>query len=168
MSVLSYVKCKRILIRRVSSQIDRTGYGSEYGCSSARVSSSDFRPLIYDRNTSHFPPNTSVLDILNNLMIEDWNFTFPYDFYWQACAPIYCTYSDTIHTKSFIGIVIALVSMIGGLITGLQILASAVINLIYAVLRWKTREPERGIEKNERSLSRMSIARTFGAQFKLV
>ena len=82
-------------------------------------------------------------------MIEDWNFTLSYDSYWQACAPASCTYFDKIHTKDLIGIVITLISMIGGLVTGLHMLARCMVGFLYFIFRRKNRRHQEGIERQK-------------------
>ncbi len=80
------------------------------------------RPLIYDPTLSRFPPNTSIKMILQNMMIERWNISTSYNSFYESCAPSYCTYSQTIHTKTVIGVIVTLISMIGGLVVSLRLI----------------------------------------------
>ncbi|CAF1505214.1 unnamed protein product [Adineta steineri] len=70
---------------------------------------------------------------MEDLMIEQWNPSSSYEQYWEACAPIYCTYSQIAHTKTFIGVLMALVSIISSLTVvlriGINLLAKFVIDL---------------------------------------
>ena len=80
------------------------------------------RPLVYDATASRFPPHTSIKTIVEKLMIEQWNPAFSYEDFYHACAPRYCTYSQHTRLKTTVQVMIALVSMIGGLIASLRVL----------------------------------------------
>jgi hypothetical protein len=90
----------------------------------------DPRPLIYDPTLSRFPPNTSIELIIKNMMIERWNPFTLYNNFYQSCAPSYCIYSQTVRTKSIIGVIITLVSMIGGLIVSLRLITPQFVKFI--------------------------------------
>ena len=85
-----------------------------------------------------------MLAILKNLMIEQWNFETSYGRYWQACAPTYCTYFDAVYKNSFVGVVITLVSMMGGLIAALRLITPRLVNIAYRLSRRNTREQHQG------------------------
>ncbi|CAF0942304.1 unnamed protein product [Adineta steineri] len=63
-------------------------------------------------------------------MVDQWNFVYSYDLYWKACAPAYCTYSDSVHTNNFVGILIIMISMIGGLMAALRLIIPPVVNFV--------------------------------------
>jgi len=108
------------------------------------VSNFNVRPLIYDQNSSRFPPKTPVLTIVKELMIEQWNPLPTYDLYWQACAPTYCTYRQTVHTKTFVEIVVTIVSMLGGLIVILRMITPRIVNFLFYLFRPRVRRQQQG------------------------
>lgn len=94
----------------------------------------DAQPLIYDPMLSHYPPNTSISIIVKQMMIERWNVSFSYSRFYELCAPDYCIYSKTIYTHSIIGVMITLISMIGGLIVSLRLITPLLMKFIFRLL----------------------------------
>lgn len=91
----------------------------------------EIRPLVYDPKSNHFPPNTTIELLIKNLMIEQWNPSYSYKQFYESCAPNYCTYSQRIRTKTSLGIIITLVSMIGGLTVSLRLITPFLVKFIY-------------------------------------
>ncbi|CAF4018097.1 unnamed protein product [Rotaria sp. Silwood2] len=87
----------------------------------------DVRPLVYDPILSGFPPNTSIRMIVKNIMIEQWNPSYSYSRFYESCAPSYCTHSQRTHTKTIIGMMITMLSMIGGLTVSLHLITPYLI-----------------------------------------
>jgi hypothetical protein len=94
----------------------------------------DARPLFYDPTLSRFPPNTPIKLIIKNMMIERWNPVTLYNKFYQSCAPSYCSYSQTVRTKSIVGVIITLVSMTGGLIVSLRLITPQFVKFIIHLL----------------------------------
>ncbi|CAF1013972.1 unnamed protein product [Adineta ricciae] len=92
-------------------------------------------PLIYYPNASRYPPNTSISTIVEQIMIEQWNPSYSYKYFYDLCAPKYCTYSQRMRTKTIVEVVIILISMIGGLTFALQIFAPILVNGIHKLFR---------------------------------
>ena len=65
------------------------------------------------------------------MMIEQWNSSLSYDQYYHSCAPSNCTYSERVRSKTTIGILIALLSMIGGLAVTFHLLTPYLYKLIF-------------------------------------
>ncbi|CAF0927784.1 unnamed protein product [Adineta steineri] len=101
-------------------------------------------PLIYDQASSRFPPKTTISTIVQAVMVDQWNFVYSYDLYWKACAPAYCTYSDSIHTNNFVGILIIMISMIGGLMAALRLIIPPAVNFVYGLFTPKARKENQG------------------------
>jgi hypothetical protein len=101
-------------------------------------------PLVYDRESSRFPPNTSLSIIVREIMIEQWNLSASFDRYYEACAPVYCMYSYSTRASSFIEIIIKLVSMVGGLTVALRLITPQLIKLVFKLLKRKTKRRRRG------------------------
>lgn len=91
----------------------------------------DVHPLIYDSTLSRFPPNTSISEIVKDVMIEQWNVSFSYKNFYQTCAPNYCTYTQFIRVNSIIEIIIAFVSMIGGLVVSLRLITPYFVKFVF-------------------------------------
>ena len=89
------------------------------------------RPLVYNATMSRFPPHSLIKTIVEELMIERWNPIFSYEDFYQSCAPRYCAYSQRIRTKGGVEVMIALVSMIGGLTVSLRIITPYLVKVIF-------------------------------------
>ncbi|CAF1371606.1 unnamed protein product [Adineta ricciae] len=95
----------------------------------------DFGPLIYDP-TNQFSQNKSVSSIIfENLMIEQWNSNLSYELFYESCSPSYCNYFQRMRTKNFLGVIITLISMIGGIIISLRIVTPDLVKIIVALMR---------------------------------
>jgi hypothetical protein len=104
----------------------------------------DLQLLIYNQTSSRFPPNTSFSLIIQDMMIEQWNLSILFDHYYQRCAPSYCTYTEIMHTKNLIKIIITLISMISGLIFVLRLITPLIIKIILRLLKGKENKRQRG------------------------
>ncbi|CAF0805435.1 unnamed protein product [Adineta steineri] len=80
------------------------------------------RPLVYNSTSSRFPPNTSISKIIKNMTVEQWNPSYSYNRFYNSCAPSFCTYSKQIRIKTIVEVIIAMISMIGGLILALRLI----------------------------------------------
>ncbi|CAF1500919.1 unnamed protein product, partial [Adineta steineri] len=97
-------------------------------------------PLTYDQASSHFPPKTILSLVVEDLMVEQWNFVLSYEFYWKACAPTSCSYTVTAYKNNFAGILLIMISMIGGLSAALRIITPLLINFFHGLF---IRKPKR-------------------------
>ncbi|CAF1442062.1 unnamed protein product [Adineta ricciae] len=89
-----------------------------------------FQPLVYNSTISHFPPNTLIKSIVEELMIEEWNPSLFYEKFYQSCVPKYCTYLKRTRTKDTLQIIIALISIIGGVSISIRIIALYLVKTI--------------------------------------
>ncbi|CAF1444229.1 unnamed protein product, partial [Adineta steineri] len=96
-------------------------------------------PLTYDQVSSHFPPNTTLSMIFKDLMVDQWNFVLSYEFYWKACAPASCSYTVIANKNNFVGILLIMISMIGGLSVALRIITPILVNFVCGLFAPKTR-----------------------------
>ncbi|CAF2593126.1 unnamed protein product [Rotaria sp. Silwood2] len=95
----------------------------------------DVRPLVYDPILSGFPPNTSIRMIVKNIMIEQWNPSYSYSRFYESCAPSYCTHSQRTHTKTIIGMMITMLSMIGGLTVSLHLITPYLVKFLFSLFK---------------------------------
>jgi hypothetical protein len=63
---------------------------------------------------SQYKPNTRIGEIIENLLVENWNTFISFEKYFSACAPQLCTYSYE-KRENFIFILTTLFSLFGGL-----------------------------------------------------
>ncbi len=73
--------------------------------------------------------NSTIKDLIDNLMIEEWTAPAIYEKYYNACQPIQCTY--TIETRNdVIYIVTTLLGIAGGLITILKLVVPRLVKIV--------------------------------------
>ncbi|CAF1112213.1 unnamed protein product [Adineta steineri] len=78
---------------------------------------------------SQYSEDSTIKNLLNSLMIEEWNLTQFYDQYYDECQPIECTYN--VKTRNnVIYIVTTMFGIIGGLITVLKLVVPRVVKFI--------------------------------------
>jgi beta-lactamase regulating signal transducer with metallopeptidase domain len=79
--------------------------------------------------SSRFVENSTIEELVNQLMVEEWNRSIIYENYYNECQPSQCTYTH--QTKnSIIYIVTTLVGLIGGLITVLKLIVPRLVKFI--------------------------------------
>ena len=102
------------------------------------------QPLIYDAESSRFPPDTVLSVVVKEIMIEKWNSSFSFNHYYYACAPLYCSYSLTQHTSNVIGVILKMISTIGGLTMALRIVTPHMVAICKSLLKSKRRRQHQG------------------------
>ncbi|CAF1459067.1 unnamed protein product, partial [Adineta ricciae] len=83
--------------------------------------------------------NSTVDELLQHLMIEQWNVSVTYENYYQECKPAQCSYSYEARNDA-IYILTTLISLVGGLSTTLKLLTPQLINFVR-----KKKESERPV-----------------------
>ncbi|CAF3546539.1 unnamed protein product [Adineta steineri] len=99
----------------------------------SKISFHGISPLINDPTRSRFPPNTLVSTIFKEMMVEQWNASWPYKNFYESCAPIHCTYSEKMRTKTISGIIITLMSMAGGLVVSLRLITPYLVQFFFRI-----------------------------------
>ncbi|UJR18709.1 hypothetical protein I4U23_005616 [Adineta vaga] len=100
-------------------------------------------PLINNPTMTRFPPNTTISIMFKEIMIEQWIASSSYKLFYEACAPTHCTYSKRIRKEDFIGVIITLISMIGGIVVSLRIITPHLVKFIYGLLAIIFKKKER-------------------------
>ncbi|CAF3485249.1 unnamed protein product [Adineta steineri] len=101
-----------------------------------------FNATAMQLNGSRYNVTTSVQEIVDNLMIEEWNNKTSFQFYYKQCYPYLCSYSYDV--KGDISYVIAITF---GLIGGLTALLKIIIPFIVLMIRrWRQK---RKIDTNQ-------------------
>jgi hypothetical protein len=99
--------------------------------------------------SNHSFINSTIKDLLEHLMIEQWNVSPMYERYYNECQPIQCTY--TVETRNdVIYIVTTLFGIAGGLTTVLELVVPRLVKFIMHYIRKRSR----------RAVSDMSIIQT--------
>lgn len=89
----------------------------------------NFVPL-NSSTTSRFFPNTTMEDLVGDLLVEEWSFNFSAEAYFDQCAPRTCGYSYT-HRNTFLTIITTLTSIFGGLNTVLRLIIPWLVRFIF-------------------------------------
>ena len=76
---------------------------------------------------SHFLTTSTASEILNELMVEDWQWTNMYDQYYESCHPLECRY--TVKTRNdVVYIVTTVIGLIGGLVIALKLIVPRLVH----------------------------------------
>ncbi|CAF1589652.1 unnamed protein product, partial [Adineta ricciae] len=76
-----------------------------------------------------FSVNSTIEQLLDQLMVEQWNDSIQYENYYSACNPSICTY--TFETKNgAVYIVTTIIGLLGGLITVLRLIVPRAVKLV--------------------------------------
>jgi hypothetical protein len=78
--------------------------------------------------------NVSLNDRLTNLLIEEWSIEIDYSKYFTACASTFCTYTKT-DEANFSYTVSLLLSLYGGLVIMLRLIAISLVNISFKLKR---------------------------------
>ncbi|CAF1447538.1 unnamed protein product [Didymodactylos carnosus] len=78
---------------------------------------------------SQYQPNAAIGDILNQLMVEKWDYSFSFESYYQQCQPKQCQYTY-VGKFSAIYIVTTSMSIFGGLVKVGKIIVPLLIKLL--------------------------------------
>ncbi|CAF1309284.1 unnamed protein product [Adineta steineri] len=87
-----------------------------------------------------FMENSTIQEVMDELMIETWNSSIMYDSYYNECQPSQCIY--TVETKNgAIYIITTLIGLVGGLVTVLKLIVPRVVRLIaFCIRRYRMRQ----------------------------
>ncbi|CAF4413578.1 unnamed protein product, partial [Didymodactylos carnosus] len=78
---------------------------------------------------SNYAPTTTIGDLLNMLMIEDWNLQTSYESCFNVCQPLSCTYTYSGH-NGLIYVVTTTFGLIGGIATVLFFLVPLIVGIV--------------------------------------
>ena len=95
----------------------------------------DITPLDAD-SPSRFTTNTSMNDLINELLLESWMIDVSYEKFYRQCAPQSCTY--TIRGRyDLVYAILLIIAIYGGLSKALQIIVPNLVRLVFLALYWK-------------------------------
>lgn len=85
--------------------------------------------LNYSSTTSRYKPDTSIQNIIENLMIEQWNNQTSYQFYFEQCQPQECS-ATYISQGNIIYIITTTIGLIGGLTKLYKFLVPILVKIV--------------------------------------
>lgn len=117
-----------------------------YSLRFARVPISQFNihPLRLNDNLTRFHSTDKFLFILDQMMIERWNFSFSFDRYYNACNTSYCSYLYTWKEHDLLSLIVSIISLIGGLTVILRLLTINLVKFIFRAFKKKRRRQDEG------------------------
>ncbi|CAF4239198.1 unnamed protein product, partial [Rotaria sordida] len=86
---------------------------------------------------SRFKPNSTVQEIVNELMVEEWLTNISYEKYYAQCAPVQCIYSK-LEKQDLVNVLTNVISLHGGLTLTLRFIIARIVRFIR---RKKDNEP---------------------------
>jgi hypothetical protein len=88
---------------------------------------------------SNYSINSTIKDLVGNLMIEQWNVSTMYERYYNECQPTQCTYTTEMR-NDVIYIFTTLFGIVGGLTTALKLVVPRLVKFImYCIRKLRTR-----------------------------
>jgi hypothetical protein len=123
-------------------------------------------PLVYDPLSSRFTPTTSLSVITKEMMIEQWNYVPSFNHYYGACKPQYCTYSYRAYTYNYVGVIIKMVSMIGGLTMALRLITPQLVSFIYQFFQPKIQQQRQSKHLSDNSTSSVFLLNSSSEVFQ--
>jgi hypothetical protein len=90
-----------------------------------------FTPL-NDLPSSRYRKNSTIADIISQLMTEQWSSNVTYEDYFTKCAPLYCSYSY-IEYRSSVDVITTVLGVYGGLVIITKIIVLIMINIYHVI-----------------------------------
>ncbi|CAF0897908.1 unnamed protein product [Adineta steineri] len=119
-----------------------------------------FNATAMQSNSTRYNLTASVQDIIDDLMIEEWNNETSFQFYYKQCNPYLCSYSYDV--KGDISYIIAITfGLIGGLTTILKIIIPFIV---LTIRRWRQK---RRIGTNQSMINHDIQTITIGQKLKI-
>ncbi|CAF0816062.1 unnamed protein product [Adineta steineri] len=81
-----------------------------------------------------FHMNSTIQNLVDELMVEEWNNATIYDGYYNECQPSKCSYSYETR-NGFIIIITTVIGLVGGLITVLKLIVPRAVRLVMFCIR---------------------------------
>ncbi|CAF1269244.1 unnamed protein product [Adineta ricciae] len=107
-------------------------------------------PLIKPLSSSNFPVNTTINELLDNLLIESWNEHINFTNYYHVCSPSTCTYLYN-QRFSLVFIILTLTSLFGGLKTVTYFLAPLIVKILQRIKKKRLSNISEQSTSNEKS-----------------
>ncbi|CAF1598752.1 unnamed protein product, partial [Adineta ricciae] len=95
--------------------------------------------------TSQYSQNSTIQDLLNYLMVEEWDIRGNYTSYYADCRPSQCVYTYTVR-NGILYIATTLIGLLGGLITFLRLLVPRIVKFFVRCVLNRKRVVPYGID----------------------
>lgn len=125
----------------------------------------DLPPLDSHTTVTRFPHNATISLMIKEMMVEEWHTSLSYIDFYEACAPMHCSYPQSIRKQSFLGVIVVLVSMVGGIVVSLRILTP---HLVALILRLFTRNMQNRRETDQSKCYRLKTTLFFSISYKTI
>jgi len=79
---------------------------------------------------SRYSPDTSIETIFNEIMIEDWNFSYSFENFYHKCKPLSCSFTYE-KKANIVYIITVITSLIGGIDIILRLISPTIIKIIF-------------------------------------
>ena len=89
--------------------------------------------ILNSSTPSQFSPNTTILSILEQMAVDEWNITPNFELYFNACAPAQCTYTVS-QRFDLLYVISTLVGLAGGIMIILRLFISNIARVIVWIL----------------------------------
>ena len=109
-------------------------------CLELLVSNSSIYTPLNSTTPSQYFPNTTIEDLISELLVEQWSFDSSPSNYFRQCGPLTCEYSYS-HRNSFLIIVITVISLFTGLNTALRLIIPWIVRNLSKLKRMLIRRP---------------------------
>ena len=100
---------------------------------------------LHRSRNSRFRTNSSLNEIMNELMIENWNQSINHKNYFEQCVPYVCTYT-LISRNSLVVTITIMIGLVGGLVKILKIIVPHLVKLMIV------RSPSQGSSSGKKTL----------------
>ena len=91
-------------------------------------------PALTTSNSDRYPINSTVQELVGQLMVEAWDFSPEYDTYFNACRPVQCTYTYMAR-NDVLFIITSLFGLIGGLVKVLKLIVPLAVKYIPQIIK---------------------------------
>ena len=91
-------------------------------------------PSLHSSPSSRNAMNSTIQEMINNLMVEDWSWSITYESYYNHCQPVICSYT-VVTRNDALYIATTLFGLIGGLMTILKRSVPVTVTFARAVRR---------------------------------
>lgn len=109
-------------------------------------------PALSGAASSRFLPTDSLQILFEKLMVEEWTIEANFDSYYQACAPLSCTYT-TVQRLNSADLITTVFGLIGGLVLVLRLLILFITRIVILIMTYwhNRRSAVRHSETNEKT-----------------
>lgn len=84
-------------------------------------------------SSDQYSIDTTVATLVDNLMINDWNWSISYDKYFQKCDPLSCSYVKR-SRNNILFIISVIIGLLGGIITCLRFTVPYVVHIVRTMI----------------------------------